>query len=186
MRIQRSWLAVAVLLIPAAARADDHRADRFGGFSRAGGSSLFGVHVTDAITLPSRGMTNRDLALLGDLSVHVGSRTPGRSQGRADDQHDVTRITFLGGLRWTFAKDVADRQQQPKLLPFVHGLLGGVYTHDRANDASIAGGVGGGLDYVLRRGEPREAWATRVQVDYIVSGQEDFVRVSAGIVYRFR
>lgn len=173
MRIQQPWLVLAVLFFPAAAHADDHRADRFAAFSRASGSSLFGVHLTDAIILPMAN-TQKDLALLGDLSVHFGSR----------NENDVTRVTFLGGLRWTFAKEIDARKERPKLLPFVHVLLGGVYTNDgAANGTDPAVGLGAGVDYV-RRGAAREAWATRLQVDYIQGG-EGFLRVSAGLVYRF-
>jgi hypothetical protein len=173
MRLQRSWLILAVLLIPAAAGADDHRADRFGGFSFARGSTLFGAHVTDAITLPKP--ANQDLALLGDLSVHFASGG------------DLARVTALGGLRFTVARDGQTPQQQPKVLPFALVLLGAVYSNDRgADNTAFAAGFGGGLDYVPRRGAPREAWGLRGQVDYLFKGGEDFLRFSAGVVYRFK
>jgi hypothetical protein len=172
MRIQQPWLVLAVLLFPAAVHADDHRADRFGGFSRSGGSSLFGVHVTDAVTLPNS--PKYDLALLGDLSLHFGSH----------NGNDTARVTFLGGIRWTFAPDAT---RQPKHLPFVQALLGGVYTHDGVADGTEpAVGLGAGWDYVPARGGAREAWALRAQLDYIISGGEDFSRFSAGVVYRFK
>ena len=176
MRIRPSGLALVVLLVPAVVTADDHRADRFAGFTRSGGgSSLFGIHVTDAITIPN--MKSKDLALLADLSVHFGSH----------NENDMTRVPYLVGLRWTFAKDNLPPEQKPKFLPFVHGLVGGVYTNNGAESGnSFAGVIGAGFDYVPRRGQARrEGWAVRVQFDYIGSG-DDFTRFSTGLVYRFK
>lgn len=50
MCVRRPWLVVVVLLIAPAAHADDHRADFFGAFSAAKGSTLLGGHVTLGLT----------------------------------------------------------------------------------------------------------------------------------------
>jgi hypothetical protein len=173
VRLQRPWLVLAVLLIPAAAVADDHRADRFGGLSFGRGSVLVGAHVADAITLPK--LANKDLALIGDLSVHFGSSGA------------LTRVAGLGGLRLTLARDGQPPRDEPKLLPFAVVLLGAVHTNGPdANDTAFAGGVGGGVDYLPRRGASRGAWGMRGQLDYLLKGGEDFVRLSVGVVYRFK
>ena len=175
MRIRRAAFACAVLLIPGTLLADDHRADRFAGLSYGRGSSLFGVHYTDAVTLPG---LRKDLsAVYVDLAAHFGS----------EDGSDVARFSYMTGLRWTFAKEVVapNDRGEPKFLPFLQGLVGGVY-NDRVgeggNDLALA--VGGGLEYVLNRGTENGEVALRAQADYFVKGGEDFPRFSFGVVIR--
>ena len=173
MRVGRPCLTLIALLIPASLCADDHRADRFGGLSYGRGSSLFGIHLTDAVTFP--GMRDYDISFFGDLSALFGSESGNRA----------TRVTYTGGIRWTIADDVEDPKQQPKFLPFVQGSLGGVYNHVLTSENDLALGLGAGFDYVPDRAGTRKAWAIRVQADYFITGGEDFPRVSAGLVYRF-
>ena len=65
MRIVR-WLAVIALALPAAAWADDHRADMNGGISGGKASKLFGIHVTFAMPIPDQ----EKWSLLADISHH--------------------------------------------------------------------------------------------------------------------
>lgn len=171
MRIP-SWLALAAVLVPTAAGADDHRADVYGGFSFSHGSKLWGLHESYAVTV----LPPSDLSLAGDLSVHFGS------QGG----NDVTRVTYLFGPRWT----LDTRATKHKVL--AHVLLGGVYTNNGTPDTKdFAVAFGGGWEFISRpaaAGTSSEGLGFRVQADYVVTAgdNDDFPRVSAGIMYRFR
>jgi hypothetical protein len=90
---------------------------------------------------------------------------------------DVKQYNFLFGPRVAISIG--------KFRPFVHALfgiqklnLGGVSYSPFAED------VGGGVDYKLMR-----AFSWRVQADYVhtnyLSAQQNDVRVSTGLVYRF-
>ena len=177
MRILRkAGVAVALMLIPGTLSADDHRADRFGGFSYGRGSSLFGVHYTDAITLPQLG--DKLSVVYADLAAQFGS----------EDGSDVARFSYMTGLRLTMAKEPGTNGVYPKFLPFAQGLIGGVYNdrvQEGGNDFAVA--VGAGFDYVLSRERPPQETtevALRAQVDYFVKGGQDFPRFSFGVVIR--
>jgi len=171
MRVWRSWLVLGMLLIPTAVRADDHRADLYGGASRGGGgSTLGGFHQT--LALGSARPVSKDLSfVLADVSAHFGN--------------DVTQVAVMGGVRWTlFAK----REQKHKVSG--RGLLGLVHSNDGApGPKDFAGAVGVSWEYIPTPTEPSKGWGVRVQYDYVIrsdaDGRESFSRLSGGLVYRF-
>lgn len=170
MRIRPSWLILALLLIPTAAHADDHKADLFGGPSGARGSSLWGFQVTGALTLPVPGL-GRNLAAIGDFSAHIGSR----------DEEDL--ISFLVGARLALAKG-----HESHVVPFAQVMFGRV--HYRDGDGSGGDGavvVGGGLDFLVTRTEDSGGWGLRAEVDRVwrVGDAHDLVRVSGGLFVRW-
>jgi hypothetical protein len=171
LRIRRSWLAVVLMLLlqPTLARAHDHTADLFGAFSFARASNLWGLHESLALTLPSP--SNRDLSLVADLSLHIGTH----------DDKDLTRVTFLGGFRYT----LSGRRLLKHLVSF-HALAGGVHDGGPASGTEPALALGGGYEYLPRGSESAAGWGFRVQGDYVISGGENFPRLSAGIVYRIK
>jgi hypothetical protein len=184
MRIRRSWFVLGMLLLPAAVRADDHRADFYGAFSWAHGSSLLGFHESYSLLIPQ--VTSKDLSwVIGDLGLNFGSR----------DGSDVTKVTALTGPRLSLGL-----RQNKKNVLFGHALVGVAHTNDGDTDPTdFAVALGGGWEYLPKRestepykpGEsPRPLkplWGLRVQVDYVFrNGDTDgFARVSAGLIYRF-
>jgi hypothetical protein len=170
MRVRRLWLVVVVLLIPTAGRAHDHKADFFGAFSLAKGSTSKGAHEVLAVSLP---MLDHDLSVLFDSSFHVGSENGQR----------LTRIGYMIGARYTFP----GQPDVHKNRFSVHGLVGGVRSHADAqvdNDPAIA--VGGGWEFVLRGDKAAAGWAYRLQADYVFRSDDDFLRLSGGIAYLFK
>ncbi len=167
MRIRRPWLVVVVLLLtPAAASADDHTADFFGAFAFAHASKLWGIHTSLAIALPE--VVHQDLSLVADLTLHIGTH----------DEQDVTRVTYMGGIRYT-----PTGMRHPRHQVFGQVLGGGVHDGGPATSNKWALAVGGGYEYLFR--EKSRGWGVRGEVDRVfVRDREDFLRVSAGIVYR--
>ena len=167
MSARRLWLAMVILLVPVAADAHLHKADLYAGGSLARGSTLGGIQETISITLPNLS----PLSILGDLSFHFGSR----------EDEDVSRFAFMTGLRWMLAVRGDNRH-----LAYGQFLVGGV--HDQvgmlATTTEPAVALGGGYEFDPNGEESR--FAARFQIEYVVSGGEDFPRASAGIVYRFR
>jgi hypothetical protein len=172
MRLRLSGLVLAIVLVPTLANADDHRADWYGGFSGGGGGSkLFGFHESLGIGFPQTKAEN--LSIVGDLSVHFGSSDAGT---------DVTQVAFMGGARYTFAKDNSRHK------PSAHFLAGTVYSNDGGSggkNGAIA--VGGTYEFLLKRGAaPMSGWGIRFQIDYFNrADRSNFTRISSGIVYRF-
>jgi hypothetical protein len=169
MRVQRPWLFLLVLLVPAIALADDHKADVAGAVSYGNGSTTWGPHVMAACSLP---FLDHNLSVLGDFSAHFGS----------DDGSDADRVSLMGGVRYTFAK----AKSYPKHVPFGHVLLGTVHSHEGGEDTDFAVAFGGGYEFVpYRSANPRqEGVAFRVQADYLAGA--GFFRFSGGVVYRFK
>ncbi|MGH9386289.1 MAG: hypothetical protein ACRD2N_18595 [Vicinamibacterales bacterium] len=168
MRIRRLWLVVVVLFMPTAARAHDHTADFFGGFSYADASKLWGFHTQLGTTLP---WLDYDLSAVGDLTIHVGTH----------DRADLTRVTFLGGLRYTPTKT-----RLLKNVVSFHALLGGVHDADADSSNDLALAVGVGWEYLPKGKDSAAGWGVKVQADYAFSQGESFPRVSAGVVYRIK
>ena len=165
MRIRRLSLVVVVtLLMPVPTWAHDHTADFFSAFCFARGSNLAGVQQALAITLP---WGEKDVSVVFDTSIHMGKH----------DGDPRTRVAIMGGARYTFEGLI-----NPKNLLSVHGLLGGVRDGGGVTTADPALALGGGYEY-LQDGNPY-GWGLRAQVDYIVSGGENFPRFSFGFVYR--
>jgi hypothetical protein len=181
MRIRRSWLVLGILLVSTTARADDHRADWFGGLSGGRGSTLVGVHQSYALTL---GMPDFSV-VVADFAVQFGSH----------NGSDVTQVPYMAGLRANFWKP-----DHKKHLFFAQVLGGGLYRNSgvtsgnggakSGNDGAIALGVG--WEFLPARQESGgqtigDTWGIRVGFDYIFSiGEFDNApRLSVGVVYRF-
>ena len=181
MWFRGSWV-VLVLLTATVAHADDHRADLYGGFSWAQGSSLFGVHESYSLLIPK--VTSKDLSIVGDFAVNFGSEAGS----------DLTRVTFLAGPRVSHGL-----RANNKNVLFGHALLGLVYSNSDGIEQGkdFAFGLGGGWEYFPKRdpGDPKaippipvpNLWGIRVQVDYVFRSDdaENFTRVSVGVIYRF-
>jgi hypothetical protein len=174
MRVRLLLLAFMVILVPNQARADDHRADLYGGFSGGGGgSALYGFHQALALTSPQPG--SKDLSfVVPDLSVHFGSH----------DGSDVTQVALMFGGRLTPVKE------NWRHTVSVQVLVGTVYTNEGgAGDADWAMSFGGLYELPLTtRSTPYYGWAFRAQIDYInrfSDTRDDLPRLSAGLSYRF-
>ena len=177
MRILRSCVfsLLVLILIPAAAHADDHRADWYVAFSGGtGASSLYGFHNAFAIAINTPTL-HRLSIVPGDVSVQFGSH----------DGEAARQATYLAGARLTVSKHGSH------VKPTVHALAGTVIAYRGAvNSTSGAISVGGGLEYV--RDDPARVQATivgaRMQVDYIMrtDDQDNFWRVSGGLVLRLK
>jgi hypothetical protein len=166
MRSRRlSIVVVVLLLVPTAARAHDHTADFFSAFCYAHASNLFGVQQSVAVTLPWP--DNDDLSFVFDTSAHMGTH----------DGDPRTRVAVLVGARYTFEGLI-----NAKNLLSVHALGGGVRDAGVITQADPAFAFGGGYEF-LQGGNPL-GWGFRAQVDYVVSGGENFPRFSGGLVFR--
>ena len=82
MRIRPLWVVLAILLVPAIATADGHRARFFGAYSLASGSVLKGAHVN--FEYLGKKPEAKHFAAVVDYSVHFGD--------------DFQRHTFTSGL----------------------------------------------------------------------------------------
>jgi hypothetical protein len=166
MRIRPLWIALAILLVPAIARADGHRARFFGAYSLAQGSVLKGAHI-NVDYVGDR--TKYDyLAPTVDYSVHDGD--------------GFQRHTFTAGV------NVSHRY---KHVVVAGQALGGRVWGD--GSADWAGSFGGVIE-LIGIGSPTDArlekgvWVSpRIQSDWIVrSGEGDsFWRFSTGFVVRW-
>lgn len=173
----RPWLTLAALLIVTApVQADDHRADLYWGFSYAEGSQLWGLHQSAAW---QSSLADRRLSLVGDLSVHVGSR----------DGSDATRVTYLVGPRYTVRVEGTPQKVH------LYFLGGGVRTTDGteegANRRALAFGAAWEIFPSEFLGNKRESledrkWGFHLQADYVVTSGDDFPRISGGITFRFQ
>jgi hypothetical protein len=170
MRVRRPWFLAVFLLIPTAAQAHGHRADFYAAVSVAKGSTLWGTQQTLGLTSPRP--RSHDMSIVGDLGVYKGT----------DSDLDVTRITFMGGVRWWGPGTAGYKHRAYGQI-----LAGGVHDHrgeEDATDPALAFGIG----YEFNpHGEERDSGlAARAQIDYVKVFQdgESFPRFSAGIVYR--
>lgn len=175
MRIPCLWLVVsALLLIPSAARADDHRARAYAALSNAYRSALGGFYASGEVTVPKP--WDRDLSVLADFGAYWGSH----------DDNDLRHITFMVGPGWTIPPG-----ENQKHLVSVHALLGLVNTDDELNiedGTDFAFALGVGWEFVPGRSEKKEGLGMRTQFDIVVRpGDEgNFPRLSVGAVYRFK
>ena len=171
MRIPR-WLAAFLMLVaPAAAHADDHRADISGAISYAKGSKLLGVHEAYAQTIPGR----EQWSVVGDFAVYFGS----------DDGRQITKVTYMVGPRLS----LGTQSPHHKVVPYA--LIGGIYNNDDlggATDGAIA--LGAGWEYIQKpavTGASSHGLGFRAQADYVINlgDRDSFPRLSAGLIYRF-
>ena len=186
MRLRRSWLVLVVLLVvPAGARADDHRMDFAFAPSFKRGSSLFGFH--GAITLTALSPTvasqppdiaRRNFSLVPlDFSIHTGDD----DDDDDDEDNDKREITFMGGVKYTFTW----REHQGG-MPYMQILAGGIHTKiNDVGDLEPALAIGAGWENIFGRGPNNEGKVgVRFQGDYIVHGGQISPRLSAGVVWR--
>jgi hypothetical protein len=163
MLIHRLLLALALLLVPAAAGADGHRAGGYGGGgfqkSKATGLLHFGFDF-----VPPHEAFNR-LPIAVDFSLPLGD----------DDDDDVVK-TFAAGV----------------LLPAVRlghddHLLSGRLLIGRSLGQGAAGIVGVSYEYVNNRLQPGVQHGFRVQADGIfVDEAPAHFRLTAGYVIRYK
>jgi hypothetical protein len=175
MRIPFSAFLCALLLSPAVARADDHRADWYGGFSGGSGASkLAGFYNAFAIPLPSQNPRLHRMSLLTDVSVQFGKH----------DGQSVSQVVYMAGAKYTFAR----REQKNKVSAHI---LGGTEYYNTAGNASNTGVLAFGVGYEFipapTSSNLLDGLGVRVQVDSVFrSGdRENFWRVSGGLIYRF-
>lgn len=186
MCIRFACLVLGALLVPAAAFADSHNADAYGGGSGGGGGSKLGGFIvalgkTQLQAPPGQPQKKVLLGGIGGASVQFGSHN-----GR-----DVTQVVADVGPRISYLK--------PRSKNVVHAQVTAawVYTNDgrfikdgdeKPNDFGIV--VGAAYDYGLREGSgtgtAHSGLGMRFQADRIfnLGDREDVWRLSAGIIYR--
>jgi len=167
-----------MLACPAGAHASDHIADVFFAASFIRGSKLLGGHVSGAIAIGKEASgehPTRHWSILGDLSLHVGSR----------EEIDQTQVTFGAGPR--YAIPVGERRRHH--LFFQALLWGGQYTSDGpgGSDSSATVGAGVGYDLFWRRDRDiKKNLAIRCQVEYLFPLSSDvrsYPRLSLGLAW---
>jgi hypothetical protein len=156
---------IVVLLIPATASADGHRAGLFGGYSVARGSTLSGFHVS--FDYAGNDPEKHIFAGVLDYSVHDGD--------------GFQRQTFLGGFE-------ASVRLFNQFAGAAHVLFGSTWGDDHKSFSTAFGGT---FEWIGRRraaGAPggiRLAPAVKYDYIYRADSAESFWRVSTGVVVRF-
>jgi hypothetical protein len=179
MGTRRSWLAFLVLLLPAAAGADDHWVDASASYSQAAGfSQLKGGHFVltkplghiDQTIIPQSKTKNWNVTL--DYSFHDGMH----------DKALVRQQSIMVGARYT-----QKHRPHAKNLFFYQGSIGGAFTKGSSLDGkrgALAGGVGW---EILARGTDPVLVGYRNQADVVFtfgSGQKTYLRYSTGVILR--
>ena len=119
MRTGRVLIAIGLLLIPAVAAADGHRAGAFFGYSRASGSSLNGV-IFAVDYSPDQ---FKAASIMGDVSINSG---PHRGS-------DVTRVT------WSLGANAGRSVFVEWLVANGHAGVGGVSGDGSSDGVGILG-----------------------------------------------
>jgi hypothetical protein len=168
----RCVVVLMVLLVPATARASDHVASIFGGYSALFASRENGFNLGLEVSWPT---TNA-------IHDHLGILVDGGSHGETDAHgNKVTKKALLFGLRAIYKIP-----QAPRLVLFAHGLIGRHWSKTGTFvDDGWAGGTGGGLD-VLLFDTSRAGWAGRAQLDFVRIAGDTSPRLSTGVVFRFK
>lgn len=181
-------LLVTLLIFPAAALADGHKADYFaGGSGGTGGSKLGGVAQSLVFAFgrercPWLGLT------AADASVQFGG----------ENGKHLTQLTLQWGARVTLTslKKPDPKTPDTQVKVFVQGAGGFAYTND-GTDQSGSNGVGsfgGGIQWFAEKGphpdgsneERYGGLGLQAQADYIFRADRDgYWRVAGGVVYRF-
>jgi hypothetical protein len=187
-RARNCCIALALLFIPAEARAHFHKAGAFGAVSWAKGSRLAGfqLSVDFPVTTPEEGNDWKPL--------YIVFADAGANWGLADSGQR-TQTTGMIGVRAVWG--------DWKIQPFVHSALATIHTQGsaaRLADTTVGLGVGGGLSISLRdecdRKEPenpckyRNGLFLRMQYDVVATGWPKglfprYQRASVGIEFRF-
>lgn len=175
MRTRILGLVLTLLLVPAAARADDHRADAYSGFSFGNGfSKVSGLYMAFALPMPSEKAALHRLSVVGDFGAQFG---------RHDDT-SLTQVLSMVGLRYTFARG----EQSNKIS--AHVLVGTQYVNSSAQaENSAAFNIGMAYEFIKNPTSEKllDGLGFRVQADLIIrTGEQDNSwRVVIGPVYRF-
>jgi hypothetical protein len=160
---RRLCFVIALLLVPTAAHAHDHKAAAFLGFSFADASNLPGVQFAWEQTIPA----NKNVTILGDVNFNAGEH----------ENVDIKRFVYLLGARYTFAKP------DSKFAPSVH-FTGGSVIDDagpqQGGSAAIA--VGGAFD--ILKDHRASGWGVRLQAEFVVNSGKNYGKYSAGLIYR--
>lgn len=200
--MRRLWLVLVLFSFAATLRAQEApKAEVYGGYSFVnlgllGGDrpNANGWNASVAVNLnPWFGLVT-DFGGLYGISSSVTRVVPCRTPPcptQLVETLDGKVHTFLFGPRFTLRRE--------KFSPFVHVLLGGARLNvattvflpllgpirSSFSNLDFALALGGGVDYKFR-----DRWAWRIQTDYLQSGflgrTQDNIRVSTGIVFRFR
>jgi len=177
-------LTLLIVVCPASAFADGHKADYFaGGSGGTGGSKLGGV----AQSLVFAFGRNR-VPWLG-ITAADASMQFGEENGR-----DLMQLTLQFGARVTLTS-LKKPNPDTQVKVFVQGAGGFAYTND-GTDQSGSNGVGsfgGGIQWFAEKhdhpdgGEKRYGGlGLQAQADYIWRADRDgYWRVAGGVVYRF-
>lgn len=204
MRVRLTSLFLAILVVPAVAYAEAHKADLSGGGSGgSGGSAIGGFWQSIAFDWPigKCGWCSP----VADLSVQFGRH---QVEGQQTD-NALTQVAYQGGFRASLGGLAASirrkgrqvEEQDPQLKIFLQVLAGAVYTNDGTshNDDKSPGTTngaitfGGGFQYFFGKAMPEggtvlhaAGWGVQAQVDHIWrADRESFTRVSGGVTYRF-
>jgi hypothetical protein len=181
-RARNCCLALALLFIPAEARAHFHKAGAFGAVSWAKGSRLAGfqLSVDFPVTRPQDPKNLNDWKPMSMVFADAGANWGAAAGGQR------TQATGMVGVRAVWGNW--------RIQPFVHAALATVHTQDsaaRLADTAVGLGVGGGLSIVVREeSTSRNAVLLRVQCDVVAAGGPEapiqrYKRLSAGIEFRF-
>jgi hypothetical protein len=185
MRTRQGLLVLALLLTPAAARADRHNWEANASASAASGSQLWGGNLALARTIHIK--DSHKLSAFADFSKHGG----------AHDDASLTQTSAQIGLRRVMFRTLNKHPLLPaalvpmvkehpeyhyRLQLFVQAAAGVVNTSAQGTHGAWLGGVG--LDGLFS-----DYGGVRAQVDYIgfrpESGRDHYFRFSLGVMYRF-
>ena len=162
MRLRPLWVALAILLVPAIARADGHRARGYAAYSVAKGSVLQGAQFS--FDYAGNKPDARRWAWMVDYSVNDGT--------------GFKRHTFLSGL---------SASKRVKHFVLEGHALGGRVWGD--GSADWAGTLGFAVEFIT---SPAATWkgvqfAPQFQSDWIgrKGTAESFARFSGGLAFRF-
>jgi hypothetical protein len=190
MRVRFVCLVVGVLLVPAAAYADSHNADFYGGAAYGGGGSKIGGFIVALGKDWLHGETPRLTPGEEPIKFFIGGVGGSSVQFGSHEGRQLTRIVWGAGPRLTLTK--------PDTRHFFHiqAQWVGIYSNDgldqeQPNDKGLA--VGGAWDFSLHgakdmteKGTHVYGMGIRVQADRIFNGGDrgSVWRVSAGLIYR--
>ena len=164
---RRLCFVFALLLVPTAAHAHDHKAAAFLGFSFADASILPGAQFSWEQAIPPK----RNVTFVGDVNFNAGEH----------ENVDVKRFVYLFGARYSFVKEHA----VARFIPSVH-FLGGSVIDDagpqQGGRAAIA--VGGAFDILFKPERGNPGWGVRFQAEFVPNTGKNYWTYSSGLVYR--
>jgi hypothetical protein len=173
MGTRRSCLVLALVLLPAAARADRHNWEASAAVSAVSGSWLWGGNLSVAKMLHTEKQDKpHRWSVFVDLAKHAGPH----------DSGSLTQFSALGGPRFLVVRSLRHGEDLYRLQLFAQAMAGVVQTSGKGTDSAMGGGVG--VDVLFS-----DFGGLRTQVDYVhtdrTSGKDGFFRGSVGLVYRF-